>query len=273
MSAEIPESYKAGIARIEGFDVDTMADWLRSELHDRVRLLAGQEYDYPVQAIVNHHRYLSIEAQARMAEAVNRLVLAWKSAPTEWEVSAAQALLSLVAELPVSWAKPGLQAVARSRLLEGLPEALRIGVFGALAAISTNDDRRFWAAVAKERPDCAGMAFQVLARVAPDDALGLIRQLPDSGAVIGSVARKLPDLVSRFAPEVQPEKLAQVAQALALLPPASRDALKVSLEEAGFAPVEIPSQRAASQRSRFRQSIEQVTQNVSRDNDLRLAYA
>ncbi len=272
MSTEIPESYKTGIQHIEGLDLGAMTDWLRAELHEQVHRLAGQEYDYPVQAIVNHHPYLSPETQRRMANAIEVLVLDWKRAANAWSESAVQALLNLAAELPVPGAKSKLQSLAKSQAFSKLAEALRPAVLGAIATLSINGDRTFWKTLPDDYSEFAGMAFQVLARIAPEDALELLGRLPQNGQVIGSVARELPDFVSQFEPELQAAKLRQISQALASLPTESAAPVKLALKEAGFELGQIPSLLAEQQKSKFRESLNAVPR-VYEYNVLDLQYA
>ena len=84
MKNMIPASYREGIQRIEQHTTDTMCAWLEGELRGLSHILAGSRDDYPVQAIVNHHPYLSLEAQKRMADAIGRIVLEWKTTPSDW---------------------------------------------------------------------------------------------------------------------------------------------------------------------------------------------
>lgn len=273
MSTEIPESYKTGIQHIEGLDAGAMTEWLRAELHEQVHILAGQAYDYPVQAIVNHHPYLSLETQSRMAKAIEVLILDWKRAANAWSESAVHALLSLAAELRVPGAKSKLQSLAKSQAFSKLAEALRPAVLGAIATLSINDDRTFWKTLPDDHPKFAGMAFQVLARIAPEDALELLGQLPQDESVISSVARKLPDFVSQFEPELQAVKLGQISEALASLPTGSAAPLNLALEEAGFELGEIPSFLAAQQKSRFLKLVNVFVLTVHPVNTLDLEYA
>jgi hypothetical protein len=275
MSTEIPESYKTGIQHIEELDLGAMTEWLRAELHEQVHVLAGQAYDYPVQAIVNHHPYLSPETQKRMANAIEVLILDWKQAANAWSDSAVQALLSLAAELPVPGAKSKLQSLVESQAFSNLAEYLRPAVLGAIATLSINDDRAFWKTLPDDYPKFAGMAFQVLTRISHEDALELLGRLPDDQQVIGSVARKLPDFVSQFEPEpqLQAVKLRQISEALASLPTGSAASLKLAIEEAGFKLGETPSLLAAQQKLKFREFLNAVVPTVHPVNTLDLEYA
>ena len=54
-----PKSYKPGVDRLEAMNKQALLAWLAAELRGQTHILAGKEEDYPVQAIVNHHPYLS----------------------------------------------------------------------------------------------------------------------------------------------------------------------------------------------------------------------
>ena len=117
------------------------------------------------------------------------------------------------------------------------------------------------------------MAFQVLARIAPEDALMLLGRLPQNESVIGSVARKLPDFVSQFEPEAQAGKLSQISQALASLPTGSAVPLELALKEAGFKLDKTPSVLAVQQKAKFGAFIDTFRTTVHSANTLKLTYA
>ena len=271
MNTESPESHRAGIAHIEGLGVVPMAQWLRDELHEQVHLLAGEAYGYPVQAIVSHHPYLSPEAKKRMASAIDLLVFDWKKTANAWSLPAVQALLSLVGELDVSGAKSKLQSLTESQAFSKMAEALRLAVLGAIATLSSNDDRKFWKQFPAVYPTFAGMAFQVLARIDHEGALELLGRLPQNEQVIGSVARKLPDFISNFALELQAAKLKQISDALASLPPESASPLKLALDEAGFNIP--PSTCKSNQAAEFEQKLIIATRRVRSNNYAPLVHA
>ena len=105
MTKQTPNSYKPGVDRLEGMNKPALLAWLEAELRGQTHILAGKEEDYPVQAIVNHHPYLSIAAQQRVGDALEALVLDWRTDSSGWPEEAVRALLSLVAELGVEGAK------------------------------------------------------------------------------------------------------------------------------------------------------------------------
>ena len=168
MNAKTPNSYKAGIQYIEGLTAEHMLLWLEGELKEINHVLAGSRDDYPVQAIVNHHPYLSLEAQKRMADAIEQMVLDWRETPTNWPENALRALLTLAAELRVSAVKSSLQSLTKNRKAFAHMAALQAEVLRTLATLSVNDDRTFWSELGQHYPDFAGMAFQVLTRIAPE---------------------------------------------------------------------------------------------------------
>ena len=234
MKNTIPDSYKQGIHRIEQHTTDTMCAWLEGELRGINHILAGSRDDYPVQAIVNHHPYLSLETQKRMADAIERIILEWKASPSDWPESATRALLSLAADLRISAVLPLLQSLARDKKAFARIEPLQPEALRTIATLSTNNERGYWSEIAQQHPDFAGMAFQVLARIAPSDALTLLAHLPKNQATIGGVARKLPGFVSQFPVEERAQVLKAIADALVSLPDKFSNPLRGALVEAGF---------------------------------------
>ena len=234
MSKKTPDSYKPGVDRIEEMTKPVLREWLNAELRGQMHILAGKEEDYPVQAIVNHHPYLSIAAQQRVGDALEALVLDWRKELSDWPEAAVRALLSLVAELRVEGAKPKLVRLVSDKEMWGQIPALQPAVLRALATLSLNEDRAFWNKLPNQYPKFAGMAFQVLTRIAAEDALQLLSRLPDNDAAVGSVARKLPDFVSQFQPERKPAVLACISRAIAKLPEKSAETLTLALQNAGI---------------------------------------
>jgi hypothetical protein len=233
MNSTIPSSYENGLAQIERMDAPSTREWLDAELKEKVHLLAGSAEDFPVQAIVNHYPYLSLAAQKRIADAIVALIDDWRSVPTDYPEAAVRALLNLAAELRVSDAKNRLQTMVQSAPTEEV-DRLHTAIIRTIATLSTNNDRTFWRKLPQHRPDDSGMAFQVLVRIAPKDALLLLSELPSNEPALGGVARKLPDFVSQFGRHEQPDVLTQISNALLHLPPDSATQLQQALEEEGF---------------------------------------
>lgn len=234
MKTTTPSIYKAGLKRIEELSTVCMIEWLEGELKEINHVLVGSRDDYPVQAIVNHHPYLSLEAQKRMADAIDQLVLDWRKTPSDWPENAARALLSLAAELRVSAVKPMLQAIAKDKRVFAKTTPLQAEVLRSIATLSVNVDRFFWSEIAGLYPNFAGMAFQVLARIAPEDALTFLAHLPQNEAAIGGVARKLPGFVSQFPEGEKSEVLSRIAKSLAAMTDTFSNPLRIALTEAGF---------------------------------------
>jgi hypothetical protein len=269
----IPDAYNQGVSHIESLTVPAMVEWLRDELFDRNHILGGQADDYPVQAILNHFPHLSIRAQARMAEAMRQLVIEWKGSPTAWTESAIKALLSLATELPVPETKPLLQSSVEQGGLGQVPTAVRAPLLRAIAGLSGNGDRTFWMMVATEHSQFAGMAFQVLARVAPGSAVEVLGRLPHEQAIVDTAARVLPEFIARFPEGAQFEKLEQVAQVTASLPDQLAARLKSALMHAGYTVPESRSLKEAKQRNSFRQATDHLARQVSYNNSLDLRDA
>jgi hypothetical protein len=233
MNTVIPESYRSGLEQIEAMSTIAVREWLDAELRDKIHLLAGKTEDFPVQAIVNHHPYLSLPAQNRIADAIVTLILAWREAPDDYPELTVRALLSLAAELRVVNAKEKLQSLVRSDAFEPA-KALCPAILRTIATLSSNDDCAFWRRLPQYHPEYAGMAFQVLTRIGPAVALKLLGELPTIEQSISGVARKLPEFVSKFEPDRQASLLDQIDKAISLLPAESTRALKLALEEEGF---------------------------------------
>jgi hypothetical protein len=271
MNTRVPESYGAGVRHIESMNVGALREWLHAELHEKVHMLSGQADDFPVQAIVNHHPYLTIPAQKRMADAIEELISEWKREPEEWSDPAAlRALLSLAAELRVLGAKAKLESLIESGGLSRIDSGLHPAIFRAIAALSSNSDSKFWFSLPGSYPAYAGMAFQVLARIAPKAALLLLRQLPANQLALDGVARKLPDFVSKFEPEQREAVLDQIANAFISLPSESASLLQGALEEHGFK-IRFPAH--VQERKRFLEHIIVFVKGVSRWNELEELYA
>lgn len=231
----IPSSYQSGIDYIESMTWNEMANWLFSELHEREHKLAGGPDDFPVQAIVNHYSYLSFKAQNRMDQAIDGLIYYWKQNPEKWTESAVRALLSLAGEFPVPEAVRKLKSLVESGDLSK-PGAFSMSpVLRAIASLSTNDDLQFWNKVADEHPKYAGMAFQVLTRIGPRDALALLERFPNNEDAIGSVARVLPRFVSEQPADAKRiDFMRHLYQAIDCLPTTSAQILRTTLDEARF---------------------------------------
>lgn len=234
MTKQTPNSYKPGVDRLEGMNKQALLGWLAAELRGQTHLLAGKEEDYPVQAIVNHHPYLSIAAQQRVGDALEALVLDWRGDLSGWPETAVRGLLSLVAELGVEGAKRKLFPLVSDKQAWGRIATLQPAVLRALATLSLNEDRVFWSKLPNQHPEFAGMAFQVLTRIAAEDALQLLGTLPDNDAAIGSVARQLPDFVSQFPPARTTAILNHLAGAISKLSPKSAATLKQALQDSGY---------------------------------------
>ena len=240
MTKQIPESYKPGVERIEGMNEAALLAWLEAELREQTHILAGKAEDFPVQAIVNHHPYLSIAAQNRFGNAIEALILDWRENLDNWPEDAVRALLDLAAEFGVEGAKRKLLPLVSNRPAWGKIAVLQLAVLRALAALSLPDDRAFWSKLPDQHPEFAGMSFQVLTRIAAEDALQLLSCLPDDDMAVDSVARKLPDFVSQFQPERKGAILAHIASAIAMLSKKSAETLMLALQRAGF-PISLPS--------------------------------
>jgi hypothetical protein len=241
MNTTIPVSYKPGIRHIDRLNAANMREWLEGELREINHVLAGNRDDYPVQAIVNHHPYLSLQAQKRMENAIQRMILEWRDRPTDWPESAARALLSLAAELRVSSVKAPLQSLTKNKEAFARVGSLQAEGLRTIATLSVNNDRAFWAKLGQRYPDFAGMAFQVLARIAPEDALAFLGCLPQNEAAIGGVSRKLPGFVSQFNSEDRTRILSRISEILPTMPRKFSNVLRNALLEAGF----IPPQKCA----------------------------
>jgi hypothetical protein len=148
---------------------------------------------------------------------------------------------------------------------------LRPAVLRALATLSLNDDRVFWSKMPEKTPEFAGMAFQVLTRIAPDDALKLLSRLPDNDTAIGSVARKLPDFVSQFQPERKAAILTDIAAAIGKLSETSAAALGLALKNAGCK-ISLPPIQSRGVTD-FNRHVANFVKNVRRENLSPFAHA
>src|SRR3989338_5156459 len=80
---QIPPSYLPGLQTLENFNATEMALWLLSEMHEREHLLAGSYYDQPVQAILNHAKYLTETARGILIHAAQDCVADWRRIPND----------------------------------------------------------------------------------------------------------------------------------------------------------------------------------------------
>lgn len=273
MSAIIPDSYEAGILYIEHLNMPAFREWLEAELRDKIHILAGQTDDYPVQAILNHHPYLSALAQKLLSDTLDELILAWKAQPTDWPDSAVRSLLSLAAELRVADSKSKLQSLVESGGLANINPGLHAAVLRAIATLSSNNDHAFWFGLPRRHPEFAGLAFQVLARIAPRAALSLLAELPSNKLAIDGVARKLPAFISEFSPDKQPTVLTKIGEALASLSPESATPLRLALTDEGFDLGDICFPLAErEQKERFISLAKSFADTINPTNDLDSLY-
>lgn len=235
MKNQIPESYQPGVSYLESLNVAALREWLHAELHEKVHVLAGQPDDYPVQAIVNHYPYLTIEAQKRFADAVESLILEWRRTPADWTEAAARSLLNIAAELRLVPAKLKLQALVNTPSeMARISPTLHPAIFRALAALASNEDRTFWLNLPLAEPNLGGMAFQVIAKIAPDDAFTLLACLPPVDDAVGGVCRNIGIFVSQFPTEKRDSVLRKVLSSTDRFSPQQKEQLERALSDAGF---------------------------------------
>lgn len=270
MKPEIPGAFSEGVERLEKLDVASMRMWLEAEVQDKVHILSGQEDDQPVQAILNHFPYLRLVTQSRLLRACSKLLAEWIQQKGGWSESATLHLLDLVAELPVEDGKIKLQGNLKK--LE-VSDVVYVAVLQTIATLSVNADRQFWLGIASTSPDYAGMAFQVLARIAPAEAHQVIRDAASSERAFGSLVRKLPNFVSQFTPPEQEELLHTIAKAISSLPARVADGIESSLREEGFDVSRFKVQSASLQKRQFLEVVMSISQTITRTSSMREVYA
>ena len=272
MNTKVPDSYEAGIQFIEGLNTANMTTWLDGELREINHVLAGSRDDQPVQAIVNHHPHLSRETKKRLADAIGTLILSWKKTPTDWPEDAGRALLSLAAEIDVSTVKYPLQSLIRDKNAFASIAPLQAEALRTIATLSTNGDATFWRDLSRIHEEFSGMAFQVLTRIDPREAIFLLGELPANEAAVEGVARKLPDFVSQQKGKRQNIVLTQISEALGKLPPESVMALHAALKEEGFDLGEIVPPTIAQHRAAFLERIIPFAKTLRRGSKLDHVY-
>src|SRR5688572_7276344 len=144
MRAELPPSYKPGVDHLEGLTGSGTLLWLQGELLGGRHVLAGQADDFPVQAILNHYPYLSLQSRRRLDTAVESLVTSWKSNPDTWPESSTYWLLDLAARLPVTGVKSRLQSLSESTAFSQIHWSFQPAVYQTIAELSHSGDRKYW---------------------------------------------------------------------------------------------------------------------------------
>ena len=194
---EIPRSYLPGLQILECFASSTeMERWLLNELNETEHLLAGGHNDQPVQAILNHARFLNLRASGLLRNAVMYYV----SNMGVLEESAARHLLNLASELPVVNAKYELREIVKKRGQDVIrTNPLLCALLQTIATLSTDkEDVEFWKTVAEERPEFSGMAFQVLLRLSEKDAWEILYDLISDKDLAGGIIRGLSGHLDRI---------------------------------------------------------------------------
>jgi len=269
MNAEMPEGYLPGISIIESLGTSDLTEWLRTELAGESRTLSGQDDDFPVQAIVNHFRYLSPTAQRRLTDAVDLLQVSFKTSPANWMADQTRNLFHLIGELPVPALITKLQTVAFDTELKPVIGSSYLILLQAIARHSTNTDRAFWKSLVAHAPQYAGMALQVLARVSPNDVLEVLEQLPPkaaTAATLGAFARALPNFLASLEDGDRSRAISRLDSTRRRLPSTVSYHLRGALAVAGFG---ISAGSAAShgdQELRFGRHTTKFVESFSQDS-------
>ena len=193
----MPDSYKSGIEYIEGLSPEATVKWLEKEIREKEHRLAGDAMSQPVQAIIDHYNYLSPKSKAKVRDAIEFLVIFWKTGLTRFSTKAIRHLLSIIGELHVVSVMRMLMRKAESS--ETIrPRSIRGAILRAIANNAVKGDEEacaFWERIAVDHPEYAGMAFQVLCKIDVESALRLLRDFPQTRSAVGSVARSIDSFI------------------------------------------------------------------------------
>lgn len=233
MKRNIPKAYVASLNEIEKMSQQAMTTWLESELNGTSRLLAGQADDYPVQAILNHHRYLDPNAKKAFGQAVKELLSDALKIPRQWDSELFQHLLALSAELPVPSTKHQLVKAVVTSDFQKITAVNQSLILQTIGALSDSSDSSFWLSIAQKFKSFAGLAYQILSRISPLKSSDAIAYLEDTKAV-DSVCQRLSVLLS--ASEITKQKviLESVESNLRTIPQTLQNQFISSLADFGF---------------------------------------
>lgn len=232
--SNIPSIYERGVHFLESLRASTIMEWLREELRAPTYRLAGRNEDYPIQSILEHYEFLSPSGRSTLITAVRSLLVDWRNKPEEWDENQAEMLIDLTAGLHATDVKEVMKSVVSRSALSSLHQTQVPALLRALASLSVNSDREFWRMVPCAFPDFAGMAFQVLTRIAPADAFHVLLTMPDNDLAIGGVSCVLGDFVASFAPKDRLNVLARIIECTQHLSKASKSRIQHILERAGY---------------------------------------
>ena len=97
----MPDSYKSGIEYIKSLSREAAIQWLEGEVREMEHVLAGDAMSQPVQAIIDHYNYLSLESKANVIDAIESLVILWYIQVAKLPTKAVCNLLNLTGALHV----------------------------------------------------------------------------------------------------------------------------------------------------------------------------
>lgn len=189
----IPESYLPGLQILEKFTPEEMRAWLLKEVREESHTLSGGADDQPVQAILNHARYLTPKAKGLLADAIQSSISThnWESELVPDKNSIVN-LLHFAGELPVPGVKAYLKELLQKTRRPPIAPWMRHRILcGPLAFLSDETDTLFWHYVVARYRDSVGTAFQVLLRISPKDAIILLGTRIPNKSLSGSVCRAL----------------------------------------------------------------------------------
>lgn len=243
----VPEVYLQGVRYVQGLTEAEVERWLVNELMHDIHALAGQPDDFPVHAILNHWKYLSLAAQGRISNSINSITVKWMTHEISFTDEALQSLFDIAVGTGTDVIKEPLQGFALDREFRETSQSTQLAVLQCLAGLarSYRRDVNFWETVFAALPEFAGMSFQVLARIAPRDAVLLVARLPSNPEAQGGAARALPALLSTFDDAERPRVFAALRGAMLHATRSWRERLKGVMRAAGYAMTErsgIPSE-------------------------------
>lgn len=261
MRTDTPESYKPGVEFLQSSSTRDLVAWLSRYLAGGGYELSGQREDIPVQAILNHIPYLSVQAEARLLDALYSVVLSWRESPMSASPSFTTALFELLSEITSEEILGAMRTFAASVEGIALDDSVRSKLLRSIASVASTRDADYWVAMSENEDDFGGLAFQVLARIAPIKAFDVLPNVWNNDTSRGTVTRLLPELISRFPIEQQKARTSAVLDLADRAPPYVQQDVEASLRSSGLVSVSVP---ANDQLAHFVSEVRQYARRVKR---------
>lgn len=188
------------INRVSILNGQELKEWLAARINGVDPILPDDpDYDaaYSLVALIPH---LSGAVVAQIQYAALALLTQWlqtQSLPP----SATDTLLLIIQGLQVKPAGNRLELFVKSDGFADMPAPIQDRILQTLIALETNLPPHFWFTLVALDPErFAGVAFDGLALVSPNQAVDLLTKLPESETIAASIAASLPGFMDNIFP-------------------------------------------------------------------------